>query len=127
MSKDHASFSPTILDHFLHPRNAGIVEDPTVRVELVNDICGDRMSLTLSVHEGVINDAKFRSFGCAVAIATASLLTEAIKGRRLADAGIQADQVFVKVAGETYGEKEHCRTLVERAWRQAVEQIEKMN
>lgn len=70
-----------IMDHYKHPRNKGELESQTVTATLNNPSCGDTISLQMIVKDGKIEDAKFRGEGCSISLASASMMTEAIKGR----------------------------------------------
>ena len=74
-------YQETILDHYRQPRNAGVMVDANRMAEGFNPLCGDRVKLYLKVEEGVIRDARFEGTGCAIATASASLMTESIKGK----------------------------------------------
>ncbi len=75
-----------ILDHYRRPRNRGLLPDPTVTAEGVNPICGDQLKLTLRVDGETITAVGFKGSGCAISQSSASLMTEAIRQRTLADA-----------------------------------------
>jgi len=75
--------SEKIKEHFRNPKNAGEIENPDGMGAINNPICGDTTKLYLRIKEGVIEDAKFLSFGCAVTIASASVFTEKIKGKEI--------------------------------------------
>lgn len=115
------------MDHFLHPRNVGTLAAPTLSVAVTNELCGDEMTMTIRLQDGKISETRFRSYGCAVAIATASMVTEAIAGKTPAEAAEAAAAVFAAVERGTRGEKEHCRSMVRRLWEQAAEQIRKLS
>ena len=70
-----------ILDHYKYPRNQGMLEHPTVSREEVNPLCGDRIRLDLLIENGVIQDLRFSGRGCTISQASASMLTEALKGQ----------------------------------------------
>ena len=70
-----------ILDHYKYPRNQGVLEHPTVSREEVNPLCGDRIRLDLLIENGVIQDLRFSGRGCTISQASASMLTEALKGQ----------------------------------------------
>lgn len=74
-------YKDIILDHYHSPHNEGILKKPDADVKVVNSVCGDTIRVTLHCSEGTIHDVKFSGQGCAVSIASASMLTDAIKGR----------------------------------------------
>jgi len=74
-------YSPQLLDHFEHPRNAGDVENPDASVQVENPVCGDILRLSLKVADGRISEIRFRCKGCVPAMACASALMEMVKGR----------------------------------------------
>jgi nitrogen fixation NifU-like protein len=79
-------FSPAILDHFEHPRNAGELADATAVVDVENPVCGDILRLAIRVENGRIAAARFQARGCVVSMACASLASELLAGRTLAQA-----------------------------------------
>ncbi|MFM2133953.1 MAG: Fe-S cluster assembly sulfur transfer protein SufU [Candidatus Kapaibacterium sp.] len=74
-------YQEVILDHNKHPRNFGVVEPCTHHAEGFNPLCGDHLTITMTMHNGVISDVRFQGDGCAISKATASLLTSEIKGK----------------------------------------------
>ena len=68
-------YSPKVMDHFEHPRNVGTLENPDGIGKQGNPVCGDVMELAIKVNNGVIEDVKFKTFGCCAAIATSSMVT----------------------------------------------------
>jgi nitrogen fixation NifU-like protein len=79
-------YSKVVLEHFKNPRNVGEMEDPDAVGTVGNPVCGDMMELSIKVVDDHIEDIKFRTFGCASAIATTSMLTEIVKGMTLEEA-----------------------------------------
>jgi NifU-like protein len=79
-------YNPTVMDHFLNPRNTGEVEKPTHSAMVKNPACGDLLKLTARVEGGVIREVRAKTFGCAAAIASSSALTELLTGRSLDEA-----------------------------------------
>lgn len=79
-------YQETIFDHYRRPRNFGLLDGVNRTAEGYNPLCGDKVTLYLKVEEGVIRDARFEGSGCAIATASASLMTESIKGKREAEA-----------------------------------------
>ena len=86
-------YQEMILEHSRTPRNFGRLEPHTHQAEGYNPLCGDKCDITLTVDDGVIADVKFTGAGCAISTASASLMTEAVKGRPIED----ADGLFSKV------------------------------
>ena len=74
-----------ILDHYRNPRNAGTLERPDATFEDLNPLCGDKIRMDLCIRDGVVEDVKFQGRGCAISQASASLLTEEVKGKRIED------------------------------------------
>jgi len=79
-------FSDTVLDHFQNPRNAGELDRATAKVEVSNPVCGDVLQLAVRVEDGHVAEVRFLCRGCTTSIACASLLTEQLRGRSLAEA-----------------------------------------
>src|SRR3974390_3177085 len=88
MSKGRAKtmYSPTVLDHFKNPRNVGEITDADGVGGVGNAVCGDMIHVFLKVKDDVIEDIKFKTFGCGAAIAVSSMLTELAKGKTLGEA-----------------------------------------
>ncbi len=123
MPQSDSSFSPEVIDHFLHPRNVGTVDHATAIVELENEICGDRMEMSARVSGDKIESIKFRSQGCAVAIASASKLTLAVTGRSISESDALAKAAIAGVGEGTHHEKQHCLDIVLLAWQQLLAKI----
>ncbi|CAN5654511.1 SUF system NifU family Fe-S cluster assembly protein [soil metagenome] len=81
-----ALYKEMILEHYKRPRNRGVLDNATVRQEGLNPSCGDELELHLLIDEGTVKDVKFTGVGCAISQSSASLMTEAIKGRRVEEA-----------------------------------------
>lgn len=97
-------YSPTVLDHFEHPRNAGELPDASARVQVENPICGDVLELALRVENDIITAARFRVRGCVASVACASRLTEMLEGRSLNDtAGISRENLIESLGGLPQG------------------------
>ena len=117
------AYSDKVVDHYEHPRNVGSFEkgDETVGTGMVGaPACGDVMKLQIQVNaNGVIEDAKFKTYGCGSAIASSSLLTEWVKGKTLAEAAqIKNTQIAEELALPPV--KIHCSVLAEDAIKAAV-------
>lgn len=79
-------YSAKVMDHFMNPRNVGEIEHADGIGEVGNPVCGDIMHIEIKVQDNVIDDIKFKTFGCAAAIATSSMVTEMVKGKTLEEA-----------------------------------------
>jgi nitrogen fixation protein NifU and related proteins len=88
--------SEKIKEHFRNPQNVGEIENPEGIGTILNPVCGDKTVLYLRIKEGVVEDAKFLSFGCAVTIASASVLTEKIKGEEISKFFLGTDEEVVQ-------------------------------
>ena len=109
-----ALYSEKVMDHFLHPRNVGIIEDANAVGEVGNAKCGDIMKMYMKIEDDTIKDVKFETFGCGSAIASSSMATELIKGKPVAEAldGLPAYKM-------------HCSVLAEEAIHAALEDYQK--
>lgn len=115
-------YSDIALDHFLNPRNVGIIEDADAYAKVGDPSCGDFMEIFLKVdreREKVI-DAKFRVFGCPGAVATSSVTTELVKGRDIVSAISVSDDDVIEALGGLPDGKRHCSLLSITALRQAL-------
>jgi len=116
-------YSNKVIDHYENPRNVGSLDkdSESVGTGVVGaPECGDVMKLQIQVEDGVITDAKFKTFGCGSAIASSSLATEWLKGRKIDDAGtIKNSDIAEELALPPV--KIHCSVLAEDAIRQAIE------
>ena len=79
-------YRETILDHYSHPRNKGVLEGADVTGEGANPLCGDEITIFLMVRDGVVRDVRFEGKGCSISQASASMMTERIKGRPVEEA-----------------------------------------
>ena len=92
-------YSPQVLDHFQHPRNTGEVASPDASVQIENPACGDVLKLTLRIVSGRIEEIRFLAQGCVPTMACASLLTELLQGRTIAEARQLRREELVKAVG----------------------------
>jgi nitrogen fixation NifU-like protein len=117
------AYSDKVIDHYENPRNVGSFEkdDPTVGTGMVGaPACGDVMKLQIKVEDGIITDAKFKTYGCGSAIASSSLVTEWVKGKTLDEAGsIKNSEIAAELALPPV--KIHCSILAEDAIKAAVD------
>ena len=116
------AYSDKVIDHYENPRNVGSLDkdDPTVGTGMVGaPACGDVMKLQIKVEEGIITDAKFKTYGCGSAIASSSLITEWVKGKTPDQAGqIKNSEIASELALPPV--KIHCSILAEDAIKAAV-------
>ena len=91
-----ALYSEKVMDHFLHPRNIGVIEDANAVGEVGNAKCGDIMKMYLKIEDDIVQDVKFETFGCGSAIASSSMATEMIKGKPLSEVAKLTNQAIAK-------------------------------
>lgn len=113
------------MDHFMHPRNVGEIEDADAIGEAGSAVCGDAMTLYLKIDNDIIRDAKFKTFGCGAAIASSSMTTELLKGKSIDEALKLSNGEVLKALGGLPEAKVHCSIMAEEAVRAAVEDYRK--
>ncbi len=116
-----ALYSDKVMDHFLQPRNLGVIEDADGVGEVGNAKCGDIMKMYLKIDDDIITDVKFETFGCASAIASSSMATELIKGQRVEDAMKLTNKAVAEALDGLPAYKMHCSVLAEEAIQAALE------
>ena len=115
-----ALYTETVMDHFMHPRNAGALENASGEGQVGNARCGDIMKIYLKIENDVITDVSFETFGCGSAIASTSMATEMIKGKTVAEALKVTNKQVVEALGGLPAHKLHCSVLAEEAIKSAV-------
>lgn len=109
-------YSEKVMDHFNHPRNVGEIEHPSGVGTVGNAKCGDIMRIYLDIDEqGVIQEAKFKTFGCGAAVATSSMATELVKGKTVQEALTVTNKAVVEALDGLPPVKMHCSLLAEEA------------
>ena len=114
-------YTEQVMDHFMHPRNMGEMEDASGVGTVGNAKCGDIMRIYIKVENDVITDVKFKTFGCGAAIATSSKATEMVKGLTLAEAEKLTNKMVMEALGGLPPVKVHCSVLAEEALHAAIQ------
>ncbi|ERI97504.1 Fe-S cluster assembly scaffold protein NifU [Acetanaerobacterium sp. MSJ-12] len=113
-------YSEKVLDHFSNPRNVGEIEDADAVGEVGNAKCGDIMKMYLKIDGDTITDVKFKTFGCGAAIATSSIATEMIKGKKISEALKLSNKAVIEALDGLPPAKIHCSVLAEQAVKAAL-------
>lgn len=121
-------YSEKVMDHFSNPRNVGEIEDPSGVGTVGNAKCGDIMRMYLDIDDdGIIQDAKFKTFGCGAAVATSSMATELVKGRTVTQALEVTNKAVMEALDGLPPAKVHCSLLAEEAIHAALWDYAKKN
>lgn len=115
-----ALYSEVVMDHFMHPRNVGVIENADGVGQVGNAKCGDIMKIYLKIENDIIVDVKFETFGCGSAIASSSMATEMIKGKPLSEALTLTNKAVAEALDGLPVHKVHCSVLAEEAIKSAV-------
>ena len=115
-----ALYSDIVMDHFMHPRNVGEIENPDGVGQVGNAKCGDIMKMYLKIRDNVIQDVKFETFGCGSAIASSSMATEMIKGKTIDEALAVTNRQVVDALGGLPAHQLHCSVLAEESIKSAI-------
>ena len=115
-----ALYTETVMDHFMHPRNVGSIENADGVGEVGNAKCGDIMKMYLKIRDNVIEDVRFESFGCGSAMASGSVATEMMEGNTIEEALAVTNKQVVDALGGLPAYKLHCSVLAEEAIKSAV-------
>ncbi|MCL2321093.1 MAG: Fe-S cluster assembly scaffold protein NifU [Oscillospiraceae bacterium] len=113
-------YSDKVIDHYTNPRNVGEIENADGIGEVGNPVCGDIMRMYLKIKDGIIEDIKFKTFGCGAAIATSSVSTEMLKGKTIEQALKLTNKEVVDALDGLPPVKLHCSVLAEEAVRSAI-------
>ena len=113
-------YTEQVMEHFTNPRNVGEIENADGVGEVGNAKCGDIMKIFLKIKDGIIEDVKFKTYGCASAIATSSIATEMIKGQPIEKAVELSNKAVVEALGGLPAHKIHCSVLAEQAIKEAL-------
>ena len=92
------------MDHYKNPRNRGVLEDESMTINMNNPTCGDRIQFNIKVEDGKVADAKFEGEGCSISMSSASMMTQAIKGKKIEEA-LKMSEIFSDMMqGKEYDE-----------------------
>lgn len=120
-------YSEKVMDHFMNSRNVGIIENADGIGQVGNPQCGDIMKMYLKIEEGIIIEAKFKTFGCGAAVATSSMATELIKGRTVEEALEVTNAAVAEALDGLPPIKMHCSVLAEEAIKSAIDNYKEGN
>lgn len=108
-------YSEKVIDHFMNPRNIGEIEDASGVGTVGNAKCGDIMRVYLKIEDGIVEDARFKTFGCGAAVATSSMATELVKGKSIPEAIQITNKTVMEALDGLPPAKVHCSCLAEEA------------
>ena len=114
-------YTEKVMDHFTNPRNVGAIDNPDGVGKMGNPVCGDVMEISIRVKNDVIEEAKFKTFGCCAAIATSSIVTVLVKGKTLDEADKISKQAVADALDGLPPAKMHCSNLASDALHSAIE------
>lgn len=114
-------YSEVVMEHFSNPRNVGEIPDADGIGEVGNATCGDIMRIYIKVKDDLIEDVKFKTFGCGAAIASSSMATELVKGKTLEEAMSLTNKAVAEALGGLPAVKLHCSNLAADALHKAIE------
>ena len=115
-----ALYSEKVMDHFMNPRNVGVIENASGVGEVGNAKCGDIMKIYLKIENDIIEDVKFETFGCGSAIASSSMATEMIMGKSIHEAMELTNKAVAEALDGLPAHKMHCSVLAEEAIKMAL-------
>lgn len=118
------NYTKKTMKHFLEPKNVGQIKNPDGYAQIGNMVCGDQLDFFLKVEKGKIKDVKFLSFGCASNIATASVLTEKVKGMTVEEAKKYKWEKIVNDLGGLPHQKVHCSVMAVQGLQKAIADYE---
>ncbi|MGQ9557197.1 MAG: Fe-S cluster assembly scaffold protein NifU [Desulfurispora sp.] len=113
-------YNEKVMDHFENPRNVGEIPDADGVGQVGNPTCGDIMKIYLKIKDNVIEDVKFKTFGCGAAIATSSMVTELVKGKTIDEALQISNKAVAEALGGLPPKKMHCSNLAADALHAAI-------
>jgi nitrogen fixation protein NifU and related proteins len=114
-------YSEVVMDHFMHPRNVGEIENPDGVGEVGNPVCGDMMTFYIKVKDNKIEDVKFKTFGCGAAIAVSSMVSEMAMGKTIEEVRKITPEAVAEELKGLPKQKFHCSNLGAQALNKAVD------
>ncbi len=117
-------YSDKVMEHFMHPRNVGEIEQPDGVGEVGNPVCGDMMTFYIKVKDNHLEDVKFKTFGCGAAIAVSSMVSEMAKGKTLEEAKKITPELVAQELEGLPKQKFHCSNLGAQALNKAIADYE---
>ena len=120
-------YSPQVLDHFEHPRNAGAVADADAKARIENPACGDILELTIKIADGRVAEIRFRAKGCVAAMACGSALTELVRGKSMDEARKLSREELLRAVGGLPQASSHAGYLAMDALEAVLQQLSKKN
>lgn len=114
-------YTDKVIDHFENPRNVGSIDDADGIGKQGNPVCGDVMQIQIRVRDNIIEEAKFKTFGCCAAIATSSMVTEMVKGKTIEEAERISKQAVAEALDGLPPAKMHCSNLAADALHDAIQ------
>ena len=114
-------YTEEVMENFSNPKNVGEIEDADGIGQVGNTTCGDIMKIYIKVKDNIIEDIKFKTFGCGAAIATSSKATELVKGKTIEEAEKLTNKTVAEALGGLPGPKMHCSNLAADALQKAIE------
>ncbi|ASS94965.1 MULTISPECIES: Fe-S cluster assembly sulfur transfer protein SufU [Bacillaceae] len=98
-------YRQVIMDHYKKPRNKGMLEDGSMTIDMNNPTCGDRIRLTMKIEDGKVSDVKFDGDGCSISMSSASMMTQAIKGKDVDTALAMSETFSLMIQGKEYDDE----------------------
>jgi len=115
-----------ILDHFKNPRNFGVVKKTKLRAKETNASCGDVMEMSLRIKKGKVEEIRFQAEGCAISIAAGSMLTEMVKGEKVAEVkGLGEEEMMKRLGIKVSSGRRKCATLGLVVCQKAIRKVRK--
>ena len=118
-------YSKKIMDRFANPQNIGRVKGANAIGKVGNAVCGDIMNFSLRIENGIVEDAKFKTFGCVAAIVSSDVACDLIKGKTIDEAKAVTNKQVLEIIGEVPANKIHCSVLAQEAIADAMKDYDK--